>query len=162
MKLWGIFAALVVVGVVVIGAFYVSGAFSNSVDQGGDGPIIAYVHPSATIQINNGDTMSEYIGVTIVGANAVVDQNAPSATNIFSLWNAKDCNERVTFTINGVGTITEEYTWHVAAMETKDFSAETVKAFGMKATGTYTITVQVSDIINGNVRDTYQFSVVVA
>jgi hypothetical protein len=161
MKLWGIFAAIVVIIVVVLGAFYVSGAFSNSVDQGGDGPIIAYVHPSATIRINNGDMMSEYIGVTISGTNAVVDQNAPAGMSIFSLWNAKDCNERVTFTINGVGTISEEYQWHVAAMETKDFSAETLKAFGMKAHGTYTMTIQVIDVVNGNVRDTVQLSVVV-
>ena len=161
MKLWGIVAAIAVMGVVVLGAIYVSGAFSNTVEQGGDGPVIAYVHPSATIRINNADPLSEYIGISIVGQNAIVDINAPQAADIFSLWNSKVCNERVTFTISGVGAISEEYEWTVLPMQTKDFSAETVKAFGMKVHGTYTMTIQVIDIVNGEIRDTAQMAVTV-
>lgn len=162
MKLWGILAAIVVIVVVIVAAIYVSGALNNNViEQPGDGPIIAYIHPSATFRIDNRAVWSEEFIESIVNGRAVVDVNAPAPADIFSMFNTKTGNVKVTFTINGVGAFDEVYQYSVGPLQFKDYSAEPIKAFGMKVHGTYSLNVQLIDLPTNVIRDTHVVTVVV-
>lgn len=161
MKLWGIMGAIVAIIILVFAAIYVSGALNNWVEQPGEGDIIAYIHPSATFRIDNTAVLSEEFIESIINGRAVVDVNAPAPADIFSMWNPKTGNVKMTFTINGVGTIEEQYQYSVAPLSFHDYSAETLKAFGMKTHGTYSLTMQLIDLPTNEIRDTYVVSVVV-
>jgi hypothetical protein len=156
MKLWGLVIVVIgLIAVLIVAAFYVSGAFSNVVEQPGDDPVIAYIHPSATIRIDNRAVLSEEFIESIVNARVVVDQVAPQSVEFFSAFNTKTGNVKVVFTINGVGTFDEVYQYSVGPLQFKDYSAEPIKAFGMKVHGSYTVTIQLIDLPTNEIRDTY-------
>ncbi len=162
MKLWGIAAAIIIVIIIVLGAFYVMGE-SMVVDQSGNGPDIAYIHPSAVVKLDNTAITGSVVYVTLVSATAIVDTHAPATQSfLFDLLNSKAFSLEMRYTLNGVGVIEDQNQWTVGAGQAQTFNDYSSYAFGIKTAGTYIITVDLIDLTSQTIRGSTQISAVVS